>query len=99
MAIIHGMPLLYPVVTGDALMLRALRDFDEMPALRLTTAQAMRLWDLDRPTCRKLLDTLVEAHLLATDATGRYTRPAGRPAFPGTLNEEDTPVLMNRRRL
>lgn len=75
MAIIHGLPLLYPVVAGDALMNRALHDFDEMPTLRLTTAQAMRLWDLDRPTCQKLLDTLVEAGLLATDAAGRYARP------------------------
>ena len=76
MAITYGMPLLYPVVVGDALMIRALHDFDEMPTLRLTTAQAMRLWDLDRPTCQKLLDTLVEVHLLTTDAAGRYARPA-----------------------
>ena len=76
MAITYGMPLLYPVVAGDALMIRALHDFDEMPTLRLTTAQAMRLWDLDRPTCQKLLDTLVEVHLLTTDAAGRYARPA-----------------------
>jgi hypothetical protein len=75
MAIFHGMPLLYPAVAGDALMIRALHDFDEMPALRLTTAQAMRLWDRDRPTCQKVLDTLVEAHLLHVDDTGRYTRP------------------------
>jgi hypothetical protein len=74
MAILYGMPLLYPVVTGDALMNRVLHDFDEMPTLRLTLAQAMRLWDLDRPTCRKLLDTLVEVHLLEIDAAGRYAR-------------------------
>ena len=76
MAIIHGMPLLYPIVTGDALMNRALHDFDEMPTLRLTTAQAMRLWDRDRSTCRKVLDTLVEVHLLETDAAGQYHRRA-----------------------
>jgi hypothetical protein len=76
MAIFHGMPLLHPVVAGDALMIRALHDFDEMPALRLTTAQAMRLWNLERPTCQKLLDTLVDAHLLQIDAAGQYARPA-----------------------
>ena len=75
MAIIYGMPLLYPIVAGDALMTRALHDFDELPTLRLTTAQAMRLWNLDRPTCQKLLDTLVEAHLLDVDGAGRYARP------------------------
>ena len=81
MAITHGMPLLYPVVVGDALMNRALHYFDELPALRLTTEQAMRLWDLDRPTCQKLLDRLVEVHLLTTDAAGRYARPVAR--WPG----------------
>lgn len=74
MAIMHGMPLLYPTVVGDAVMIRALHDFDEMPTLRLTTAQAMRLWNLDRPTCQKLLDTLVDVHLLSIDAEGRYGR-------------------------
>ena len=74
MAIIHDMPLLYPIVPGDALLNRALHDFDEMPALRLTTAQAMRLWNLDQSTCQKVLDTLVEVHLLDRDPTGRYAR-------------------------
>jgi hypothetical protein len=76
MAIIHGMPLLYPVVAGDELLLRALHDFEEMPTLRLTTAQAMRLWNLDRPTCQRVMDTLVEAHLLETNAAGVYGRSA-----------------------
>lgn len=74
MAITHGLPLLYPVVAGDALMIRALHDFDEMPTLRLTTAQAMRLWDRDRSTCQKVLDTLVEVHLLCVDSNGQYCR-------------------------
>ena len=74
MAITHAMPLLYPVVAGDALMNRALQDFGEMPTLRLTTAQAMRLWDRDRSTCQKVLDTLVEAHLLCKDRDGQYCR-------------------------
>jgi hypothetical protein len=88
MAIIDGMPLLYPVVTGDALMIRALRDFDEMPTLRLTTAQAMRLWDLDGPTCRKLLDTLVEARLLGIDPVGQYVRAT--PPFNRPVAESST---------
>ena len=77
MAITHGMPLLYPVVAGDALMIRALHDFDEVPTLRLTTAQAMRLWDRDRSTCQKLLDTLVEVHLLQVNTSGQYFRVVG----------------------
>ena len=83
MAIHRDMPLLYPVVAGDALLHRARRDFDEMPTLRLTTAQAMRLWDLDRSTCQKVLDTLVEAHLLRIDGAGQYARPAEAVEFAG----------------
>jgi hypothetical protein len=75
MAITFDMPLLYPTVAGDELMLRALRDFDEMPTLRLTTAQAMRLWNRDRSTCQKVLDTLVEARLLRHDEYGQYCLP------------------------
>ena len=67
----------YPVVAGDALKTRVLHDFDEMPTLRLTTAQAMRLWDRDRSTCQKVLDILVEAGFLCVDAEGQYGR---RPA-------------------
>lgn len=78
MAIAHGMPLLYPVVAGDELMLRALHDFDEMPTLRLTTAQAMRLWDRNRPTCQKVLDLLVEVGLLSVDLNGCYYRRISR---------------------
>jgi DNA-binding IclR family transcriptional regulator len=75
MANIHGTSLLDPVVAGDELMVRMLHDFDELPTLRLTTAQAMRLWDRDRPTCQKVLDSLVEAHLLRRDSRGQYCRP------------------------
>ena len=78
MAIMLGMPLRYPVVVGDALMIRVLHDFDEMPTLRVTIGQAMYLWDLDRPTCQKLFDILVDARLIDTDATGCYTLPKTR---------------------
>ena len=77
MVITHGTPTLYPIVTGDAPIVRALHDFDEMPTLRLTTAQAMRLWNLDRPTCQKMLDTLVEARVLTQDSFGQYLKVAG----------------------
>ena len=75
MAIMLGMEPHYPVVVGDALMIRVLHDFDEMPTLCVTTEQAMRLWDLDRRTCDKLFDTLIDARLIETDTAGRYTLP------------------------
>ena len=61
-------------VDSTTLLLRARHDFDEMPTLRLTAAQAMRLWDLDRATCSAVLGTLVEAHLVYRDSQGRYAR-------------------------
>ena len=45
----------------DALMRRVRGEFGEMPGMRLTMEQAMRLWALDRPTCSDILDSLVAA--------------------------------------
>jgi DNA-binding IclR family transcriptional regulator len=47
-------------------------EFAEMPGLRLTVAQAQRLWTIDRATCAELLDRLVSAHLLVRGGDGRY---------------------------
>jgi hypothetical protein len=58
----------------DTLVARARGEYREMPGMRLTMDQAMRLWDLDRPTCRTLLDSLVAAHFLEVDAQGRYRK-------------------------
>ncbi len=62
------------VDSPHTLLLRVRHDFDEMPTLRLTAAQAMRLWDLDRATCAAVLGTLVEAHLVYRDSQGHYAR-------------------------
>jgi hypothetical protein len=58
----------------DALLRRARGEFREMPGMRLTIDQAMRLWDLDRPTCQSLLQSLVDAHFLELDLYGRYRK-------------------------
>lgn len=58
----------------DALLCRVRGEFREMPGMRLTVEQAMRLWVLDRSTCTGLLDSLVTAHFLERDGTGRYTK-------------------------
>jgi hypothetical protein len=62
----------------DSLLRRVRGEYREMPAMRLTIDQAMRLWNLDRQTCQSLLDSLVEAHFLELDAQARY-----RQAHPG----------------
>lgn len=49
-------------------------EYIEMPGLRLTTAQAQRLWGLDRAVCDSLLGTLVEAKFLFRTRDGAFVR-------------------------
>jgi hypothetical protein len=58
----------------DTLLWRVRGEYREMPGMRLTVDQAMRLWMLDRGTCVKVLDSLVTAHFLERDLNGRYAR-------------------------
>jgi hypothetical protein len=46
-------------------------EFREMPGLRLTPAQATRLWGLERDTCRAIIDRLVAAEFLKWTPTGK----------------------------
>jgi hypothetical protein len=66
--------LLHRTSKEDALLRRVRGEYREMPGMRLTIDQAMRLWDLDRQTCQSLLHSLVEAHFLEVDAHGRYRK-------------------------
>jgi hypothetical protein len=45
-----------------------------MPGLRLTLAQAGRLWSLDTPTCREVLGELVQSGYLRCNADGAFCR-------------------------
>ena len=58
----------------DALMKRVRGEYREMPGMRLTLDQAMRLWMLDRQTCSDVLSSLVAAHFLEQDRDGRFMR-------------------------
>lgn len=49
-------------------------EYIEMPGLRLTIAQAQRLWGLDRAVCDALLGTLVEAKFLFRTRDGAFVR-------------------------
>ena len=49
-------------------------EFLEMPGLRLTIAQAQRLWGLDRSVCDALLGALVEAKFLFRTRDGAFVR-------------------------
>jgi hypothetical protein len=58
----------------DAVMSRIRSEYREMPGLCLTFEQMLRLWRLDRPTCRTLIARLVDAEFLKATADGRYVR-------------------------
>ena len=45
-----------------------------MPGLRLTTAQAQRLWGLDRVACEALMAALVDAKFLFRAPDGAFVR-------------------------
>jgi hypothetical protein len=47
-------------------------EYREMPGLRLTLAQATRLWGLQAPQCRALLGALVERGRLVETDDGLY---------------------------
>jgi hypothetical protein len=49
-------------------------EFLEMPGLRLTAAQARRLWGLDAPACEALLMKLVKANFLFQTRDGAFMR-------------------------
>lgn len=56
----------------ESLVARIRGEYREMPGLRLTFAQACRLWQMDGATCETLLEQLVrEAFLYKTD-NGAY---------------------------
>ena len=69
------------IVTRTQLLRRIKAEYMEMPGLRLTAAQAGRLWGLDRPSCLELLDRLIGEHFLQRRPDGTYSRVTdGLPA-------------------
>jgi len=49
-------------------------EYLEMPGLRLTAAQARRLWRLDETACEAVLGALVDARFLAKTRDGAFVR-------------------------
>jgi hypothetical protein len=58
----------------DEVLRRVRGEYIEMPGLRLTTAQAQRLWGLDRAACDALLGALVESKFLLRTRDGAFVR-------------------------
>jgi hypothetical protein len=65
------------VVQEDVLR-RARAEYLEMPGLRLTRAQAQRLWGLDSRTCEQLLRSLTETRFLAQTRDGAFVLSSSR---------------------
>ena len=63
-----------PASNTDEVLRRVQGEFLEMPGLRLTEAQARRLWGLDGDSCAALLGALVEANFLFRTRDGAFMR-------------------------
>ena len=57
---------------ANATLWRIRGEYREMPGLKLTVAQAARLWHLDQPSIERLLDVLVADGLLRRTTAGAY---------------------------
>ena len=59
-------------MTSEDLVLRVRGEYREMPGLRLTFAQACRLWALDATTCSAVLARLIRDQVLHVTSEGHY---------------------------
>jgi hypothetical protein len=53
---------------------RVRAEFFEMPGLRLTPAQATRLWGLEKDACQKVINALIDSEFLRWTPAGAVTR-------------------------
>ncbi len=58
----------------EEVLRRVQGEFLEMPGLRLTLAQARRLWGLDAASCDEALNTLIDAKFLFRTRDGAFMR-------------------------
>jgi hypothetical protein len=58
----------------ETMVTRVQGEFLNTPHLRLTLPQAERHFEIDRASCEAVLAALVDAHVLARSADGRYAR-------------------------
>jgi len=85
----------------EQLVVRIREEYREMPGLRLTFAQACRLWQIDPDECELVLDALLEEQFLARTADGAFVAlpTAGARAVPikAALRPAVTHVAVRRR--
>jgi len=68
----------------DDVLQRIQGEYVEMPGLRLTPAQAQRLWGLERDVCNALLGALVDAKFLSQTRDGAFVRQDGAAPLRAT---------------
>ena len=69
--------------SSEQILQRIAGEYLEMPGLRLTAAQAQRLFHLDPQVCTELLRELVRQKFLACVEDGQYARISDRTTvFP-----------------
>jgi len=69
-------------------------EFVEMPGLRVTAAQARRLWSLEGDVCDALLEALVDAKFLARTRDGAYIRmDNARPVLVTGSHRKQAPAV------
>jgi hypothetical protein len=78
-----------PVRANEDVLRRVQGEFLEMPGLRLTQAQARRLWGLDAALCESLLGALVEAKFLFRTRDGSFMRVEQSVAAKATLRQRN----------
>lgn len=61
----------------EPIVYRIREEFREMPGLRLTPAQATRLWGMDQEECTAVIDRLVATSYLRWTTGGSVTRADG----------------------
>jgi hypothetical protein len=66
-----------PIETCRDLANRVRGEFHEMPGMRLSFDQAVRLWALDRHTCETVLERLLAVGFLVRDDRGLYRKAHG----------------------
>lgn len=94
-----------PIVARTDLLRRIRAEYLEMPGLRLTAAQAGRLWGLAAPTCSDLLERLLRERFLQRRPDGTYarltdgvpTRAPLRVVNPRTADPIDLPLKAGQR--
>lgn len=72
-------------MSNEMLVARVRREYRDMPGLRLTMAQACRLWHADTATCETALRSLVSEGVLLCTPDGAFI------AAP-TLGQRPTPA-------